>query len=60
MMHLEKDKRASVEDLMLHPQICLRLRDRKLKEMQTNIKRKEDALIKKEKQVQEKETLIQK
>jgi len=55
MMHLDKDKRASVEDLMTHPQICFKLRDRKLKEMQGNIKRKEDDVSKKERLIKEKE-----
>ena len=56
MMSLDKDKRPSVEDLMVHPQICYRLRDRKLKEMTTNIKRKEDDLLKREKVLKDKES----
>lgn len=60
MMSLEKEKRPSVEDLMVHPQICYRLRDRRLREMQSNIKRKEEDLLKKERVVKEKESDIEK
>lgn len=59
-MNLDKEKRSSVEDLMMHPQICFNLRDRKLKEMQMNIKRKEDDLAKREKVIIDKEVETQK
>lgn len=48
MLSLDKDQRPSVEELMIHPNICFRLRDRRIKEMQTNIKRKEVDITTKE------------
>jgi hypothetical protein len=59
MMNLDKDKRASTEELMVHPSICYWLRDRRLKEMHVNTKRKEEEIGKKEKSIKEKEMEIE-
>ena len=55
MLSLDKDRRPSVEELMVHPQICYHLRERKIKEMDVNIKRKATDIDKKEKAVRDKE-----
>ena len=60
MLSLDKDKRPSVEELMVHPQICYHLRERKIKEMDSNIKRKANDIEKRDKTMKEKEVQIAK
>ena len=60
MLSLEKEKRPSVEELMVHPQICYHLREKKIKEMDTNIKRKAQDIDKKDKTLKEREIQIEK
>lgn len=59
-MNLDKEKRASVEELMIHPQICYLLRDRKIQEMASNVKRKENDINKKENMLKDKELEVEK
>jgi hypothetical protein len=60
MMHLDKERRPSVEDLLVHPKISQFLKEAHLKESFTAIKRKEEDLLKKEKQIKEKEQDLEK
>jgi hypothetical protein len=60
MMHLEKEKRPSVEDLMSHPKISHWVKENHMKDILSSTKKKEEELIKKEKQVKEKELEIEK
>ena len=47
MISIEVDKRPACDDLMKHPKICFVLRALRLKEMEVNVKRKEEDLKKK-------------
>jgi hypothetical protein len=42
MMSVSQDDRPSCEDLMKHPRICFWLRALRLKEMETNVRRKDE------------------
>ena len=48
MMHLDKERRPSVEDLMQHPRISQYIRETNMKDIMYNIKKKEEDLTKKE------------
>ena len=48
MLHSEKEKRPSVEDLLNVPQVSLRLRENRLKETFARLKRKEEEMKAKE------------
>jgi uncharacterized protein (DUF3084 family) len=60
MMHLEKEKRPSVEDLMQHPKLSQYIKEYSMRDMIMNTKKKEEDIIKKEKLVKEKEADIEK
>lgn len=60
MMHLEKEKRPSVEDLMSHPKISKIIKEHDVQNYIVNQKRKEEDLLKKEKAVKEREVEIEK
>ena len=59
MMHLEKEMRPSVEDLMSHPKISKIIKEQDVQNYMVNQKRREEDLIKKEKAVKEKEAEIE-
>jgi hypothetical protein len=42
MIAIEQDKRPSCEDLMKHPRICFVLRALRLREMESNVRRKDE------------------
>ena len=42
MIEIEQDKRPSCEDLMKNPKICFFIRALRLREMEQNVKRKEE------------------
>ena len=48
MMHLDKDKRASTELLMAHPEVSLRVRNAHIKDIDQNCKKKEEDILKRE------------
>ena len=55
MLKLEQDERPSIEQLVNQPQISLRLRERKIKEHYSMIKKKEEEIKKREIDVKSKE-----
>lgn len=55
MIQIEQKQRPSCEDLMKHPRICFVIRALRLREMETNVKRKEDEVRKRSEVVKEKE-----
>lgn len=59
-MHLEKDLRPNVEDLMQHPKISHHIKEQNMRDIIASTKRKEEDLIKKEKLIKEKELAIEK
>lgn len=59
MMHLEKEVRPSVEDLMQHPKISHHIKEQNMRDLVTSTKRKEEELVKKEKLIKEKEAEIE-
>jgi len=58
-MHLDKESRPSVEDLMQHPRLSKYIKEQSMRELLSNTKRKEEELLKKEKAVKEKEAEIE-
>ena len=54
MISIEQDKRPSCEDLMKHPRICFVLRALRLKEMETNVRRKDEEVKKRAEVVKQK------
>lgn len=59
MMHLDKESRPSVEDLMQHPRLSKYIKEQSMRELLSNTKRKEEELLKKEKAVKDKEAEIE-
>jgi len=53
MLSIDQDKRPSIEDLLNLPQISLRLRERRLKDNMTKLKKFEDSLKSKENELTE-------
>ena len=60
MISIEQEKRPSCEDLMKHPRICFVLRALRLREMETNVRRKDEEVKKRAEIVKEKESRPQK
>ena len=60
MISIEQEKRPSCEDLMKHPRICFVLRALRLREMETNVRRKDEEVKKRAETVKEKELRTQK
>ena len=44
MINIEQTRRPSAEDLMKHPKICFVIRALRLREMEQNVKRKEEEI----------------
>lgn len=60
MLKLEQEKRPSIEELVSLPQISLRLRERKVKEHYSMVKKKEEEVKKREEEVLKREENIAK
>lgn len=60
MLKLEQEKRPSIEALVSLPQISLRLRERKVKEHYSMVKKKEEEVRKREEEVSKREETIAK
>lgn len=58
MLNLEQDKRPSIEELIVLPQISIILRERKMKEHYTSIKRREEEVNKREEDIKTREEAI--
>lgn len=56
MISIEQEKRPSCEDLMKHPRICFVLRALRLREMETNVRRKDEEVKKRAEMIKEKES----
>lgn len=59
MLMLEQDKRPSIEDLLNLPQVSLRLRERRLKDNMSKLKKYEDSLNQKDLELSQKEKNIE-
>jgi hypothetical protein len=59
MLSIDQDKRPSIEDLLNLPQISLRLRERRLKDNMTKLKKFEDSLKAKESELMEMEKQLE-
>jgi hypothetical protein len=55
MISIEQEKRPSCEDLMKHPRICFVLRALRLREMEMNVRRKDEEVKKRVEAIKEKE-----
>lgn len=60
MLSQESSKRPTVDDLMRLPQMSLRMREKKLQENMSRVKRREDEVIVKEAKVAERENDVKK
>lgn len=58
MISIEQEKRPSCEELMKHPRICFVLRALRLREMETNVRRKEEEVKKRAEALKEKESRV--
>jgi hypothetical protein len=56
MISLKPSARPSCEELMKHPKVCFVIRALRLREMEVNVKRKEDEIKKKSSMTKEKES----
>lgn len=55
MINLDQNLRPSCEDLLKHPKICFVVRALRLREMEANVKRKEEEVKMKNQQLKERE-----
>lgn len=59
MISIEQDKRPSCEDLMKHPRVCFILRALRLREMESNVRRKEEEVKKRAEAIKAKANQVQ-
>lgn len=57
-MTLNPDKRPSVDELMIHPQISKNIKENYIKDKYSCFKREEEKILSNEKQIKEKELEI--
>ena len=55
MINIDQHKRPSCEDLLKHPKICFVVRALRLREMEANVKRKEEEVKVKNQSLKERE-----